>query len=148
MTAKATDSMCLLKIEKYGCGLGGQRRAVKGSELPQVKAELGTWLTAARAGADAALDSSLGHAVAKAEIAEGGEFNLSGERYRGNVQQSAHWPMAAIGDLCEIARGASPRPIQDFIKTAPDGVNWIKIGDAQIGTKFISKTKEIGSAHV
>src|SRR3546814_10197004 len=50
--------------------------------------------------------------------------------------------MAAIGDLGEIARGASPRPIQDFITTAPDGVNWIKIGDAQIGTKFISKTKE------
>src|SRR3546814_14929384 len=50
--------------------------------------------------------------------------------------------MAAIGDLCEIARGAAPRPIQDFITTAPDGVNWIKIGDAQIGTKFISKTKE------
>lgn len=140
--AKASDSIAFFKIENDGFGLGAQRRSVKGSHLPQVKAELGAWLTAARAGEDAALDSSLGHAVAKAEIAEGGEFNLSGERYRGNVQQSAHWPMAAIGDLCELARGASPRPIQDFMTTAPDGVNWIKIGDAQLGAKFISKTKE------
>src|SRR3546814_8037545 len=58
--AKATHSIAFFKIENDGFGLGAQRRAVKGSVLPQVKAELGTWLTAARAGADEALDSSMG----------------------------------------------------------------------------------------
>jgi type I restriction enzyme M protein len=140
--AKASDSVAFFKVENDGFGLGAQRRAMKGSQLPQVKAELRAWLAAQRGGEDTALASSLGHTVGKARIAEGGDYNLSGERYRGDVQQSAHWPMATIGDLCEIARGASPRPIQDFMTTAPDGVNWIKIGDAQLGTKFISKTKE------
>ena len=140
--AKASDSVAFFKIENDGFGLGAQRRAVKGSQLPQVKAELGAWLAVVRGGGDAALESSLGHAVEKARITDGGEYNLSGERYRGSVQHSAHWPMATVGGLCEIARGASPRPIQDFMTTAPDGVNWIKIGDAQIGSKFIRTTKE------
>ena len=50
--------------------------------------------------------------------------------------------MVAIGDLCIIERGASPRPIHDFITDAPDGVNWIKIGDAEVGGKYITRTKE------
>jgi restriction endonuclease S subunit len=50
--------------------------------------------------------------------------------------------MVAIGDLCTIERGASPRPIHKFITDSPDGVNWIKIGDAEVGGKYITKTKQ------
>ena len=46
-----------------------------------------------------------------------------------------------LGDIMSIVRGASPRPIQDFITTG-DGVNWIKIGDVSIGDKYITKTNE------
>lgn len=138
--AKASDSIAFFRIENDGFGLGAQRRAVKGSQLPQVKAELRAWLEAVRGGEDAVLP--LGYVVEKAKISEGGDFNLSGERYKGQVQRSSAWPTSKIGDLCEIARGASPRPIQDFTTTAPDGVNWIKIGDAQIGSKYIRSTKE------
>jgi type I restriction enzyme M protein len=140
--AKASDSIAFFKIENDGFGLGAQRRAVKGSQLPQVKAELGAWLEAVRGGEEAVLETSLGYVVEKKKISEGGDFNLSGERYKGQVQRSTAWPTSKIGELCEIARGASPRPIQDFITTAPDGVNWIKIGDAQIGSKYIRSTKE------
>jgi type I restriction enzyme M protein len=52
------------------------------------------------------------------------------------------WPLVAIGELCVIERGASPRPIHDFITNAANGVNWIKIGDAEIGAKYITSTKE------
>lgn len=41
-----------------------------------------------------------------------------------------------------ITRGASPRPINSFITTDIDGVNWIKIGDVDPNSKFITKTKE------
>jgi hypothetical protein len=41
-----------------------------------------------------------------------------------------------------IERGTSPRPIHDFVTDAPDGVNWIKIGDAEVGAKYITTTKE------
>ena len=47
-----------------------------------------------------------------------------------------------LGDVIEIARGGSPRPIKSFITTEDDGVNWIKIGDTEQGGKYISTTKE------
>lgn len=47
-----------------------------------------------------------------------------------------------LGDVIEIARGGSPRPIKSFITTEDDGVNWIKIGDTNQGGKYISTTKE------
>jgi type I restriction enzyme M protein len=94
--AKSSDSIAFFKIENDGFGLGAQRRAVKGGQLGKVKAELGAWLAAARGGAEAVLDSSLGFAVEKARIAEGGEFNLSGERYRETVQREADWPLVRV----------------------------------------------------
>ena len=50
-------------------------------------------------------------------------------------------PVYALGDICEIHRGGSPRPISKYITNDPDGLNWIKIGDAD-DTMFISKTAE------
>ncbi|TAH37845.1 MAG: type I restriction endonuclease subunit S [Alphaproteobacteria bacterium] len=47
-----------------------------------------------------------------------------------------------FGDLATIVRGASPRPIQSFVTSDPDGVNWIKIGDVPPGGKYITYTKE------
>lgn len=55
---------------------------------------------------------------------------------------AANWERVKLGELCKIARGGSPRPIKKFITTDPDGVNWIKIGDAQVGGRFIESTKE------
>ena len=48
----------------------------------------------------------------------------------------------SLGNLCSIARGASPRPIKNFITSDDDGVNWIKIGDANPGAKYIQSCKE------
>ena len=47
-----------------------------------------------------------------------------------------------LGDIMTIVRGASPRPINSFITTSEDGVNWIKIGDVKNGAKYITSTKE------
>ena len=51
------------------------------------------------------------------------------------------WHRDLLGNLCNIKRGGSPRPIQKFLTDAPDGINWIKIGDAG-DSKFISSCKE------
>jgi len=50
--------------------------------------------------------------------------------------------MSRLGDLMEIERGGSPRPISAFITDDVNGINWIKIGDAAIGSKFITSTRE------
>ena len=52
------------------------------------------------------------------------------------------WPTSALEDLFEISRGGSPRPIDDYITESPDGVNWIMIGDAPEGSKYITATKK------
>lgn len=47
-----------------------------------------------------------------------------------------------LGDIARIRRGASPRPIQDFIQSTP-GVPWVKIADATASPgRFLNKTKE------
>ena len=50
-------------------------------------------------------------------------------------------PMKPLGEVCMVERGGSPRPIANFITDSEDGINWIKIGDAD-GTRYISKTAE------
>jgi type I restriction enzyme S subunit len=52
------------------------------------------------------------------------------------------WPTVTLGDLFDIARGGSPRPIDDFITDDPDGINWIMIGDASEGSKYITSTRK------
>lgn len=52
------------------------------------------------------------------------------------------WKTMTMGEVSLIARGGSPRPIKAFITEDEDGINWIKIGDTEVGGKFIYKTKE------
>lgn len=49
------------------------------------------------------------------------------------------WRACTLGEVLDIARGGSPRPIDDYITNDPDGVNWIKIGDAPVGGKYITE---------
>ena len=52
------------------------------------------------------------------------------------------WKWVKLNDLAEIARGGSPRPIQDYITDNQDGINWIKIGDTSEESKYITSAKE------
>ena len=52
------------------------------------------------------------------------------------------WAWCRLGGVLEIARGGSPRPIQEYLTTSHDGINWIKIGDADKNGKYIYSTKE------
>ena len=52
------------------------------------------------------------------------------------------WPTVKLGDFCNIMRGGSPRPIQNYITRDEAGINWIKIGDVAEGKKYITKTKQ------
>lgn len=52
------------------------------------------------------------------------------------------WEIKKLGEVCTIERGGSPRPIEAFLTDANDGINWIKIGDATSGSKYITSTKE------
>jgi restriction endonuclease S subunit len=47
-----------------------------------------------------------------------------------------------LGDIFDINRGGSPRPIKSFITEAANGLNWIKIGDTKGVVKYINKCKQ------
>ena len=51
------------------------------------------------------------------------------------------WEVKKLGDVLKIVRGASPRPIDDFLST--EGMPWIKISDATAtDNRFITQTKQ------
>lgn len=52
------------------------------------------------------------------------------------------WEEKRIDEVCSIARGGSPRPIKNYITNDSNGLNWIKIGDTDMGGKYIYSTKE------
>ncbi|MFC4671972.1 N-6 DNA methylase [Seohaeicola nanhaiensis] len=106
--AKASKHVAFFKIENDGFALGAQRKAVKGSQLAQVKAELEVWLHAARAGGGEGLESSLGSAVERERLAEGGDYNLSGERYTEKDARQSLFPIVSLGEIAEVVSGQSP----------------------------------------
>ncbi len=52
------------------------------------------------------------------------------------------WEIVRLGDHCAVLRGGSPRPIQAYLTSSPQGANWIKIGDVREGDKYITATAE------
>lgn len=52
------------------------------------------------------------------------------------------WKWVRLGEVCSLARGGSPRPISKYLTSYADGVNWIRIGDAERNGKYISSTAE------
>ena len=52
------------------------------------------------------------------------------------------WVWIRLKNICKVARGGSPRPIKAYLTNAPNGINWIKIGDTDKGGKYINSTKE------
>ena len=57
-------------------------------------------------------------------------------------QNTNAWEQRKFSELVQIERGGSPRPIDDFITDAPNGLNWVKIGDAPTQGNYITKTAE------
>ena len=77
------------------------------------------------------------------------DFNTETQRRRGTEFKMTEiglipedWGLKRLGDCATIARGGSPRPIESYLTTQPDGLNWVKIGDVTVGAKYIEKTAE------
>ena len=101
--AKRADSIGFFKVENDGFDLGAQRRPIDRNDLPRVRDEIGEYMRRRRAGEP--LDDfrpEFGLVVKKERVAEDGEYNLSGERYRASVVTSTTWPLKTIGGACQV----------------------------------------------
>lgn len=52
------------------------------------------------------------------------------------------WKTVKLGEYALIVRGGSPRPIDSYITSDENGINWIKIGDIDVNGKYVEKTSE------
>lgn len=58
------------------------------------------------------------------------------------IENEKGWKVEKMGEVCTIERGGSPRPIEQYLTDAENGINWIKIGDATDGGMVITSTKQ------
>ena len=116
--AKKTDKILFVKINNDGFGLGAQRRGVKGSDLPLALEILHSFCHSlegchSREGGnpdwtpDQAGGDKLAHFVAKEKIAESGDYNLSGDRYKEEIIYSGKWDFVELGEVCNFVRGVT-----------------------------------------
>jgi type I restriction enzyme M protein len=107
---KQTDSVLFVKVGNDGFNLGAQRRAVANSDLPGAARLLRSWITGPQA---CMCYGEMARAVERSRIGEGGNFNLSGERYEASiVDASSPHALVPIGDLCELFNGRPFKPEQ------------------------------------
>ena len=138
--AKLTDKILFAKIENDGFSLGAQRRPIEGSQLKSIAYAIKDFRTKIHRNEECASNAII-TLVEKTKIK--GTFNLCIENYINTIGHlSCHYRLVKLGDVCDIERGASPRPINDYITNDKNGINWIKISDALPGSMYITQTKE------
>ncbi len=95
--AKRNDEILFVKVENDGFDLGAQRRRIDKNDLPQAFEIVRDWQKGEKR------ESKLALWVKKEKIAENGDYNLTGDRYREAVDYSkVKWPMVSLGEVCEV----------------------------------------------
>ncbi len=129
--AKKTENILFVKVANDGFDLGSQRNKIDKDDLPEAldilkgnkKAissgqdfDVGAQFIApfgkTTAGKPGELTGSplrkIFHIVSKSRIAEGGDYNLTGDRYRENgITAHRKWPMVELNKVCTFEYGKS-----------------------------------------
>ncbi|MEM8727227.1 MAG: N-6 DNA methylase [Chlamydiota bacterium] len=132
---RKSDNIFFAKVENDGFSLGAQRTPIPKNDLPSVVSQYLSFMTG---------KSSKKETVNKKVILESSDYSLSAGKYfsHTSMPNDSSWETVELGEVADIERGGSPRPIKDFVTQNPDGINWIKIGDAREGSRYITQTKE------
>ena len=137
--ARRRDSIGFFRVENDGFDLGAQRRAIAENDLPETEGAVREYLNMdgqdiqdgdASAGVlDKLVERGSALIVAKERIAAGGEYNLSGERYRENKNSGYAFPLVPLGDsdLFHIESGGTPKSgIEEYWN---GGIAWATLVD-------------------
>ncbi len=104
--AKRAPDILFVKLESDGFDLGAQRRPNDKSDLTMALEVILRYKKSLQEGKGCEFsdeESKLAHRVLKTKIAESGDYNLSGERYKVVVERAkGGWKIVELGDVCEI----------------------------------------------
>jgi len=126
--AKKTDYILFVKIENDGFDLGAQRRPIDQNDLPKVLKYIKQYQKELSAGF-VLEDTDFAHSVEKEKIAETGDYNLSGDRYKTFEHKLSDWPMVKLGEIAEYVNGYAFKPS-----------DWKKEGKKIIRIQNLTKT--------
>ena len=95
--AKERDEILFVKVENDGYGLNAQRRPIAGDQFPEALELIKKFQ------AGEIIESDLAHTVPRSEVAESGDYNLSGDRYKTVELHSSHdWDVVELGEVVDI----------------------------------------------
>jgi type I restriction enzyme M protein len=106
--AKKTDNILFVKINNDGYGLGAQRREIKENDLPLSLEIIQKYQQSINENTEFELninEAKLAHLVKKEKIAESGDYNLSGDRYKETMVYSGKWDFVELKDICSLEYG-------------------------------------------
>lgn len=107
--SRKINSILFAKINNDGFNLGAQRRPIEKNDLPDAARNIKAWIGGIRSDSPFNLEGIPNlHLVEKARIAENGEWNLSGERYRSKEARTSHHAIVRLGEVCDVIAGQSP----------------------------------------
>jgi type I restriction enzyme M protein len=104
--ARRSNSVAFFKVENDGFGLGAQRRAIEKNDLSAAFEFLKAWFSSIGSGREVLLSPNA-LIVLKEKIAENGDYNLSGERYRENGIRTSVFPLKQFEEVCTLEYGSS-----------------------------------------
>ncbi len=151
--AQKTDRIAFFKVENDGFDLGAQRREIAENDLPRVQAEIADYLRWLRAGeavpsdgvAEPRVDytATLGLVAEKEKIAVGGEYNLSGERYREReISTKTKWPIVELKDICAI----NPEMVNPVLAYPNETIFYVDISSVENETgRFLGYNEIVSS---
>lgn len=132
--AKQRSEILFVKVENDGFDLGATKRPISKNDLPTALDILDSWKTGEK------VESKLAVYVEKSKIAENGDYNLSGDRYRvATDYTNTKWPMVELGEVAEYVNGFPFKP-EDWGKS---GTPIIRIQNLTGSSESINYTNKI-----
>jgi type I restriction enzyme M protein len=134
--AKQQEEILFIKIENDGFSLGAQRREIAGNQFPKALRFIEHFRT------NKEIDSEFAHTVPRKRIAEGGDYNLSGDRYKAEtLRDDYEYPLVELGNLVTITGGSTPlKSNENFWKNGT--VPWFTVEDIRQNGRLVRTTQK------
>ncbi len=116
--AKKTKEILFIKISSDGFDLGAQRREIDKNNLPNALSILQKFKKTLNDQNFTTEEKEISLLVERSKIAESGDYNLTGERYReSEIQVNQKWPMVELGEVIGTITPPKKIPKSSFSKS-------------------------------